>query len=184
MNQNDNKNKKNDKNNNWRGVASLLGWAALLTIVISYASNYLGSATSHNGSVEIRYSEFVELLEDGQISEVQVDSSEGTLVILPKAGFTYQDPETGLTYEKDYELYCVPTESSDAITARCLEADVPFGEPYQPPINPILAVLIGYVAPFVFIFLMFSIAMRWISKKGGMGGIGGIGGVGKAYAKV
>ena len=184
MNQNDNKNKKNDKNSNWRGVASLLGWAALLTIVISYASNYLGSATSHNGSVEIRYSEFVELLEDGQISEVQVDSSEGTLVILPKAGFTYQDPETGLTYEKDYELYCVPTESSDAITARCLEADVPFGEPYQPPINPILAVLIGYVAPFVFIFLMFSIAMRWISKKGGMGGIGGIGGVGKANAKV
>ena len=184
MNQNDNKNKKNDKNSNWRGVASLLGWAALLTIVISYASNYLGSATSHNGSVEIRYSEFVELLEDGQISEVQVDSSEGTLVILPKAGFTYQDPETGLTYEKDYELYCVPTESSDAITARCLEADVEFGEPYQPPINPILAVLIGYVAPFVFIFLMFSIAMRWISKKGGMGGIGGIGGVGKANAKV
>ena len=32
MNQNDNKNKKNDKNSNWRGVASLLGWAALLTL--------------------------------------------------------------------------------------------------------------------------------------------------------
>ena len=184
MNQNDNKNKKNDKNGNWRGVISLLCWAALLTIVISYASNYLGSAASHNGSVEIRYSEFVELLEDGQVSEVQVDSTEGTLVILPKEGFTYQDPETGLTYEKDYELYCVPTESGDAITARCLEAGVPFGEPYQAPINPILAILVSYVLPFVFIFLMFSIAMRWISKKGGMGGIGGIGGVGKANAKV
>ena len=184
MNQNDNKNKKNDKNGNWRGIASLLCWAALLTIIISYASNYLGSAASHNGSVEIRYSEFVELLEDGQVSEVQVDSTEGTLVILPKEGFTYQDPETGLTYEKDYELYCVPTESGDTITARCLEAGVPFGEPYQAPINPILAILVSYVLPFVFIFLMFSIAMRWISKKGGMGGIGGIGGVGKANAKV
>ena len=26
MNPNDNKNNKNDKNSNWRGVASLLGW--------------------------------------------------------------------------------------------------------------------------------------------------------------
>ena len=58
----------NDKNSNWRGVISLLCWAALLTIVISYASNYLGSAASHNGSVEIRYSEFVELLEDGWLA--------------------------------------------------------------------------------------------------------------------
>ena len=184
MNQNDNKNNKNSKNRNWRGVVTLLGWAALLTIIISYATNYLGSAASHSGSVEIRYSEFVELLEDGHVSEVQVDSAEGTLVILPEDGFSYQDPETGVTYEKDYEFYCVPTESGDAITARCLDAGVPFGEPYQAAMNPILAILISYVVPFVFIFLMFSLAMKWINKKGGMGGIGGIGGVGKANAKV
>ena len=184
MNQNDNKNKKTDKNSNWRGVISLLCWAALLTIVISYASNYLGNASSHSGSAEIRYSDFLDLLEQGQVSEVQFDSTEGTLVITPAEGYVYQDQETGLTYDKDYHLYCVPTESSDTITARCVEADVPVGEPYQAAMNPILAVLIGYVAPFVFIFLMFSLAMRWISKKGGMGGIGGIGGVGKANAKV
>ena len=184
MNQNDNKNNKNNKNSNWRGVVSLLCWAALLTIVVSYASSYLGSAAGHNGSVEIRYSEFIELLEEGHVSEVQVDSTEGTLIILPEEGFSYKDPETGLTYNKDYELYCVPTESGDAITARCLDAGVPFGEPYQAAMNPILAILISYVVPFVFIFLMFSLVMRWINKKGGMGGIGGIGGVGKANAKV
>ncbi len=184
MNQNDNKNNKNDKNNNWRGVISLLCWAALLTIVISYASNYLGSAASHTGSAEIRYTDFLDLLEEGQVSEVQVDSTEGTLIITPAEGYVYQDPETGTTYESDYQLYCVPTESGDAITARCKEAGVPLGEPYQAAMNPILAILISYVVPFVFIFLMFSLAMRWINKKGGMGGIGGIGGVGKANAKV
>ena len=184
MNQNDNKNNKNDKNSNWRGVISLLCWAALLTIVISYASNYLGSAASHTGSAEIRYTDFLDLLEEGQVREVQVDSTEGTLVITPVEGYVYKDPETGTTYETDYHLYCVPTESGDAITARCEEADVPLGEPYQAAMNPILAVLISYVVPFVFIFLMFSLAMRWINKKGGMGGIGGIGGVGKANAKV
>ena len=184
MNQNDNKNNKTDKNGNWRGIVSLLCWAALLTIIISYASSYLGSAASHTGSVEIRYTDFLDLLEQGQVSEVQMDSTEGTLVITPRDGYVYQDPETGVTYEKDYELYCVPTESGDAITARCDAADVTFGEPYQPGANPILAILISYVVPFVFIFLMFSLAMRWINKKGGMGGIGGIGGVGKANAKV
>ena len=184
MNQNDNKNNKNDKNSNLRGVISLLCWAALLTIVISYASNYLGSAASHTGSAEIRYTDFLDLLEEGQVREVQVDSTEGTLVITPVEGYVYKDPETGTTYETDYHLYCVPTESGDAITARCEEAGVPLGEPYQAAMNPILAVLISYVVPFVFIFLMFSLAMRWINKKGGMGGIGGIGGVGKANAKV
>ena len=44
MNPNDNKNKKNNKScGNWRGVASLVGWALLLTIVFSYASSVMGS---------------------------------------------------------------------------------------------------------------------------------------------
>ena len=184
MNQNDNKNNKNNKNSNWKGVVSLLCWAALLTIVVSYASSYLNSAAGHNGSVEIRYTDFLDLLEEDHVSEVQMDSTEGTLIITPKDGYVYRDPETGLTYEKDYQFYCVPTESGDTITARCDAAGVPFGEPYQAAMNPILAILISYVVPFVFIFLMFSLVMRWINKKGGMGGIGGIGGVGKANAKV
>ncbi len=51
---------------------------------------------------------------------------------------------------------------------------------YQAPVNPVLAMLVSYVLPFVLIFLMFSLVMRWMAKKGGMGGMGGIGGVGKA----
>jgi len=51
-------------------------------------------------------------------------------------------------------------------------------------VNPVLAMLVSYVLPFVLIFLMFSLVMRWMAKKGGMGGMGGIGGVGKANAKV
>ena len=44
MNPNDNKNNKNNKpGGNWRGVASLVGWALLLTIIFSYASSVMGS---------------------------------------------------------------------------------------------------------------------------------------------
>ena len=43
MNPNDNKNNKNNKpGGNWRGVASLVGWALLLTIIFSYASSVIG----------------------------------------------------------------------------------------------------------------------------------------------
>ena len=39
MNPNDNKNNKNNKpGGNWRGVASLVGWALLLTIIFSSVS--------------------------------------------------------------------------------------------------------------------------------------------------
>ena len=45
MNPNDNKNnrKNNKPGGNWRGVASLVGWALLLTIIFSYASSVMGS---------------------------------------------------------------------------------------------------------------------------------------------
>jgi cell division protease FtsH len=40
MSQNDNRKNQNDnRNNNWRGVLSLIGWALLLTVIISYAGS-------------------------------------------------------------------------------------------------------------------------------------------------
>ena len=42
MNQNDKKNGKNDKNSNWRGVASLLGWAAAALPLFAIAQSLFG----------------------------------------------------------------------------------------------------------------------------------------------
>ena len=55
MNPNDNKNnhKNNKSGGNWRGVASLVGWALLLTIVFSYASSIMGSTGRQASSVNI-----------------------------------------------------------------------------------------------------------------------------------
>ena len=49
MNPNDNKNnrKNNKPGGNWRGVASLVGWALLLTIIFSYASSVMGLSLIH-----------------------------------------------------------------------------------------------------------------------------------------
>ena len=202
MNPNDNKNKKNNKSGgNWRGVASLVGWALLLTIVFSYASSVMGSTGRQASSVNIEYGTFLDMVESGQVERVEFDNTEDILIITPEDGYTYTD-ENGTEYtktERGYtyvdaagqqqtahlELFTVQIQSNDAVIALLNEYGVEdVDEEYQAPVNPVLGLLVSYVLPFVLIFLMFSLVMRWMAKKGGMGGMGGIGGVGKANAKV
>ena len=202
MNPNDNKNRKNGKGGgSWRGVVSLVGWALVLTIVVSYASSVLGSTGRQASSVNIEYSQFVEMVEDGQVEGVKFDDSEPILLITPAEGFAYTAEngtvytrtKDGYTYEDamgqeqtaHLELFTVQIQSNDAVIDLLTSNGVEiFDQDYQPPVNPVLALLVSYVLPFVLIFLMFSLVMRWMAKKGGMGGMGGIGGVGKANAKV
>ncbi|MCI8479939.1 MAG: ATP-dependent zinc metalloprotease FtsH [Oscillibacter sp.] len=205
MDQNNKKNSQNgNKNNNgsgWRGVVSLVCWALLFTIIISYASTYMNSAGHQASSVAIPYSDFVGMLEDGQVDEVQFDSSENILHIVPSPGYVYRDAE-GVTYtrnEKDFTfqdfagqertvslaLFTVRLESSETVIARLEEAGVArYDQEYHAPSSPMMLFLLEYILPFVIVMLVFMLVMRWLTSKSGMGGMGGIGGVGKSNAKV
>ena len=203
MNPNDNKNnrKNNKPGGNWRGVASLVGWALLLTIIFSYASSVMGSTGRQASSINIEYGDFLEMVESGQVDRVEFDNAENILIITPETGYTYTG-EDGTVYTKTQdgytyrdaagqeqtahlELFTVQIQSNDAVVALLQEYGVEgVDKEYQAPVNPVLGMLVSYVLPFVFIFLAFSLIMRWMAKKGGMGGMGGIGGVGKANAKV
>ena len=203
MNPNDNKNnrKNNKPGGNWRGVASLVGWALLLTIIFSYASSVMGSTGRQASSINIEYGDFLEMVESGQVDRVEFDNAENILIITPETGYTYTG-EDGTVYTKTrdgytyrdaagqeqaahLELFTVQIQSNDAVVALLQEYSVEgVDKEYQAPVNPVLGMLVSYVLPFVFIFLAFSLIMRWMAKKGGMGGMGGIGGVGKANAKV
>ena len=202
MNPNDNKNNKNNKpGGNWRGVASLVGWALLLTIIFSYASSVIGSTGRQASSINVEYGEFQEMVESGQVARVEFDNAEDILLITPEEGYSYT-AEDGTVYTKTedgytymdaagqeqtahLELFTVRIQSNDAVIDFLNEYGVEgVDKEYQAPVNPVLAMLVSYVLPFVLIFLMFSLVMRWMAKKGGMGGMGGIGGVGKANAKV
>ena len=203
MNPNDNKNnrKNNKPGGNWRGVASLVGWALLLTIIFSYASSVMGSTGRQASSINIEYGDFLEMVESGQVDRVEFDNAENILIITPETGYTYTG-EDGTVYTKTrdgytyrdaagqeqtahLELFTVQIQSNDAVVALLQEYGVEgVDKEYQAPVNPVLGMLVSYVLPIVFIFLAFSLIMRWMAKKGGMGGMGGIGGVGKANAKV
>ena len=196
-----NKNKPGKNSSNLRGIISLVCWALLLTIIISWASNTMTSAGHQGSSVELGYSNFVEMLDEGQVESVTFSNTENIFYIVPKDGYVYTN-EDGVAYTRtkdgytytgkdgkshttDLTLFTVQLESDDAVIAQLKEAGVKsYDEPYQAPVSPLLSILVSYVLPFVLIMLTFSLVMRWMAKKGGMGGMGGIGGVGKANAKV
>ena len=205
-NQNPNKKPNTKRGGNWRGVATLVGWALLLTIIISYAGNYMGSAGHQSSSVEMEYSEFINMVENKQVEEVVFDSTENILTVVPKDGWVYTDDDgvkyknstddkgedvfiytdkSGKTRTVALRMFAVRLQTGDELIPYLEEHGVKnyYGE-YQPPMSPFLGMLLNFVLPFVAIMLVFSLFMRIMAKKSGMGGMGGIGGVGKANAKV
>ena len=196
------------KNSNWRGFIHLICWAVLLTILVSYATNYMTSAGHRASSVELEYSEFLDLVEGGRVASVDFDTDEAILLIDLAKGETYTDSQ-GVVYTRTIlektatqpgfdgyvykdllgqeqtatlELFTVQIQSNDATVAYLLEHGVAVNEDYQPPVSPILLFLVNLL-PFFIIMLVLSFGMSWMAKKG-MGGMGGIGGVGKSNAKV
>ena len=206
MDQNDKNNKNRRSNRNLLGAAKLVAWALALTLVFYCTSSYMGSAGKQASNINIKYSDFIAMMEDKQVEDVTVDLSEGLLYIVPKDGYVYA-AENGTAYTKSTDqdgkavyaftdadgkehtaalkLFTVKMESNDTLVERMHEAGkTDYDTKYEPQMSPLLLFAINFILPFVFIMLMFSLVMRIMAKKGGMGGMGGIGGVGKANAKV
>ncbi|MDO4314945.1 MAG: ATP-dependent zinc metalloprotease FtsH [Oscillospiraceae bacterium] len=207
MDQNNKNNKPggNKGSGNWRGVVQLVCWALVLTAIIGYASTYMTSAGHSSSSVELEYSDFLDMVKSGQVVSVDFDTDEAILHITPADGYLYKT-DNGTSYLKrtdengdpvysvttsngdrladaTLDFFTVQIESNDATAALLGEYGIRYNKDYQPPTSFFTLLLINLL-PFVIIILVFSLFMSWMAKKGGMGGIGGIGGVGKANAKV
>ncbi len=177
-----NQNKKNKKNNEQpsrlRGLFALVGWALVLTIIFNYASVYLNDESKQaEVSAEIAYSDFRNLVKDGQIEEVKITPQ--LLHITPIESYVYTD-EDGNEVE-NVEFYTVPLNDPD-LYPLLEEHGVRYTRDYVPEVSPLLTFFANYILPFLLIMLMFSLFMRIMQKRGG--GIGGMGNVGKANAKV
>ncbi len=198
MSQNNNQKKPGGGKNNARGAVSLISWALVLTILVSYAGNYFTSAGHRSATVELYYSDMLNMAENGQLAEVAFDPNENIMHLTPVEGYTHTGAD-GILYTKTAEGWTYADTQGDTheavldpivvelaneeLVSYLHEHGVKFKKTYQAPVSPLMAVLVSYVLPFVVIMLTFSLLMHFMSKKG-MGGMGGIGGVGKANAKV
>ena len=181
-NQNNQNNRKDDNKNkkNLRGFLILLGWAMTLTIIFNYLSDYTHKATTAATTHEIPYSEFIDLVEDGQVEEVIF--SDGMLKITPVEGYVYKD-EKGKEYDENFTLFTMQMGTySEGLLTFLDEHDVTYTNPYVPKMSPVLEFMLSYILPTVMMLGVFVLMMNLLSRRGG--GIGGIGSVGKANAKV
>lgn len=158
-------NKKNDPNgqkSNWQTI-SMLAVAALLTFVLVTGMQGLVSSRQNE---ELTYSEFVRRVENGEVEAVVQGTS--TIQVIPKPG--NKDFSSQLNY------YVVPLSSDFDYAQRLLDNGVEIRVESRDN-GVILAAILNYAIPFLFLVFLMNFTMR---RMGG----GGIMGVGKSNAKM
>ncbi|MEA4813747.1 MAG: ATP-dependent zinc metalloprotease FtsH [Oscillospiraceae bacterium] len=190
-----NKNNKNRKNSNITGILTLIAWALFLTIIVNSMSTYLssGNRTSSTVSAEITYSDFLDMVEKGEVKSVKFDDS--VITITPVDDYVYtQEVKTNTlgasgsktttkTYTgSDVSLYTSIIENPELLSL-LREHNVSFTKPYVAQMSPVLSFMVAYVLPIIIMVFLFTFLMRGIGGRMG-GGMGGLGNVGKSNAKV
>ncbi len=155
-----------DQNKGPKNRQSLFMFLMMCSIVM-LAWTYFGGNGTNSSSKEITYTEFLDMVEDGTISSVEIEGTQ--LNITPKAKLS---EKTTLSY------YTYKLESNDRVVERLEEAGIKNVTGVTPDTTvTIIIELISIILPLAIIW----IAMGFLMKR--MGG-GGVMGVGKSKAKV
>lgn len=163
MNQNQNNEPKNDGPKNRQSLLVLL-----ICIMISLVCINLLSRMTRNMTSEISYSEFIEMLENGEVESVVLRSD--TLTITPKT----QQSMAGTT-----EIYTTLMEDESELTQRLEDAGVDnFSKEPPDMTSSIIYSLLSIILPVIIMVGLLSWLFRRMNKGGGM-----MGGVGKSKAK-
>ena len=164
MDQNQNRNQDPNNNKGPKNKQSLL--VLLICIMVSlFGMNMLSRMTS-NVSSEISYSEFIQLLDKGQVESVVINSDD-LKVTLKNSGKLGNGTKT-----------VIATEDENELTKRLDEANVEFKREKPNMAGELLYAILSFVVPVVLMFALISLFFRRMNKGGGM-----MGDVGKSKAK-
>ena len=141
----------------------------IVLLVLVAVNLFLVPALSERSIQEASYDEFLEDLEKGKISEVNLD--EDTIYYLEKDGSREQVYKTGRIFDVNE-------------VERLDQANVRFSEEIPQQMNPLLSSLISFVLPLVLLWVVGGWLMKRMMKN--MGGMGGPGAMtfGKSNAKI
>ena len=172
---NNGNNSNNDKKPKNINTVIIIIVAAIITMLgISFLNSMYKDATNK----EITYTEFMEMLDKDEVSEVELDSDR--ILIKPKNETSSDNKDitniTGVSYTY-YTGYVNDTQLVQTLKDKKIKfsGDIPAQG------ASIIEFIFVYVLPFVLIAVMFTFVYRKISQGGGM--MGGMG-VGKSNAKV
>ena len=165
---NDNNKKGKGQQNNKNGMLFCLVVAVLLVLTFFYMSHKIDESTNK----KITYNDFITMLEGGNVSEVQIDSDSGRILIIPK-----QESQAMPTFTITY--YTGILEDGNKIQERCAAAGVTYSRLTVDKTDSILSSILSTVLMFALIYGVMFFVFRMFSKSGG-----GMMGVGKSNAKV
>ena len=144
------------KRPNRQNLMIMLFATVLALIVISYVMNPGSESTQ-----EVSYNEFVEMLDKGEVEEVDVKSDRLEIHLKGSDATRY----TGIT------------EDGTALAERMLKSGVKLNGYIQDSSGMIMSVLLSYVLPILLLWVL----MGFVFRRMGSGGL--MGGVGKSTAK-
>ena len=152
--------------------------AAVITLLfVSYFSKFIGGGSE----TPITYSDFVTMLEEKQVKSVQIGTD---IIYIKKVENQEADSEKNpflsmFNNEEDKVFYTAKIEDDNTLTQRLLEAgNVEIDGEIQDNSGWLLSILLTYVVPVIFFWILLSFLFRKMSKGGGPFSVG------KSTAKV
>lgn len=143
-------------NKNHQSILAFLVCLLVTLVCFAMFTNML-----KDNSSEITYDKFIEMVDDGEVKEVTLQSN--TLTITPKhqsSGFS----------EEVY--YANQMESVDKLTERLEGTGIKFEYKKPDAAGEIISMLVSVLLPTIVLFVLLMVFMRRMNKGGGMMGVG------------
>ena len=155
---------KQGSNKNHQSILAFLICLIVTLVCFSLFTNML-----KDGSSEITYDKFIEMVEKDQIKEVILEVGSEIVTIVPKNQKTAFQEQT---------YYTNQMEDETALTKRLEGTDIIFKSEPPDALGGFLSTMLSVLLPTILLFGMLTFFMRRMNKGGGM-----MGGVGKSRAK-
>ncbi len=142
--------------------------ASLVTLLMmSYFMKILTGGTEK----EISYNQFIEMVESGKVESVQISSD--VIAIYPAV-----ENKNAIYGTPSVTYYTGKLEEDETLTKRLLKYGVEVNGEVQDNSGVLMSILLTYVLPLVFVWILLSFLMKKVSGGGGPMGVG------KSTAKV
>ncbi len=172
---------KND-NNKKKGLATRIIATIIISLIFICCWMYVSSEIDKVQNKEISYDEFLAMLETDTIEKLEIQEDYDKIVITPKEG-TAEDKRTKTYYTGiitgDEELVA-RLERARARMEQEGKEPFTYERPTVDKGTTLIDIVLSYVLPFVFFYLVLWGLYRMLTKNGGIGGLG----AGKSTAKM
>ncbi|MCR5087283.1 MAG: ATP-dependent zinc metalloprotease FtsH [Lachnospiraceae bacterium] len=182
---NNSNNGKKDDGNKGKGVLTRVILTVILSFIVIIGYMFISAEFDKLRNREISYDEFIAMLEDDAIEKVVIEADYDKIVIYPvKEKLTEEEKGIETFYtgiiESDTELTARLENAKKRQEENGAEKPLEYRRLIVDKRTTIMDVLLAYVLPFAFIYLMLWFAYRMLTKNGGIGGLG----AGKSTAKM